>query len=170
MRSAACSRGVTLIEVMFALAILLVAASGMVGIHNQGVQMMADARQMTRATGIASDLVEQIESWGYTDGRLVDGNPGNNGELGDHGQFLAQALTYAGEYAEANLAAGPWYGIPTASLPAGYERYWNVADDDLDGNGTVDVKRIAVVVRWPHGNGFRRVVLVTSKLNPAVYR
>jgi len=169
MRSAARSRGVTLIEVMFALAILLVAASGMVGIHNQGVQMMADARQMTRATHLANDLVEQIDSWGYTDARLNDSNASNNADIGDM-QHAAQALTYAAEYDETRLGAGPWYGVPTASLPSGYERYWNVADTDLDGNGTPDVKIISVVVRWPHGNGFRRVVLITSKLNPAVYR
>jgi len=168
MSTSTAQRGVTLIEVMIALAIVMITATGMVGIHNQGAGMMADARKMTQATAIASDLVEQMASWDYaTDLRLVDS--GNNADFGDS-THVAQGTSYTAEFREADLARGTWNGIPTAALPVGYERMWNVADTDLDGDGTNDAKRIAVIVRWPHGAGFHRVVIVTSKVNPAVYR
>ncbi len=61
-----------------------------------------------------------------------------------------------------------------SGLGAEYERYWNVAYpidaiNDANGNGVPDSVRIAVIVRWQHGNGWRRVVLMGSIHNPAEF-
>jgi len=43
--------------------------------------------------------------------------------------------------------------------------------DDSNGNTVPDAARIAVIVRYPVGGvGFRRVVLMGTKLNPAEAR
>ena len=43
----------------------------------------------------------------------------------------------------------------------------SAATDDSNGNGVADGRRIAVVVRWPHGAGWRRVVLMGYKADPS---
>ena len=67
-----------------------------------------------------------------------------------------------------------WTGIPTAGLAVGgFERYWNVSTTDAtgalidaSGNGLADGMRIAVIVRWPQGGTWHRVVLHGFKVNP----
>jgi hypothetical protein len=87
--------------------------------------------------------------------------------------FEQAVPTLAPDHGEADLGTNPnlpWQGIGTADIAAaGYERYWNVSEsDDWNFNGKPDLKRIAVIVRWPLGGGFfRRIVLFTTKLNPA---
>ncbi len=160
--------GFTLVEVMIALAVILITATGAMGIYKMGIKVNADSRRLTRATAIAQDLVDNIALWPYDDARLKDGNLGNDNDVGD-ATFSAQNASFTADHAEADL--GTYLGLPSAALqPGGYERYWNVAEiDDSDGNAKADAKRIAVIVRWPDGPGsssFRRVVLLTTKANP----
>jgi hypothetical protein len=131
--------------------------------------MNGDALRMTRATAIAQDLLNQISTWPYNDARLANANTANDADVGDTA-FAFEGATPPFDHGEADLGAG-WLGIPTADLQGGgYERYWNVAtlaSDDTNGNGVPDAMRIAVIVRWPWGNGWRRIVLMAVKANPA---
>lgn len=164
-------RGLTLVETMVAMSIMLIGAMGMVATSKQGLRMNGDGRRMTRAVTIAQDLASQVELWEYADPRLANTSASNDPDYGDAAfAFEAATGTPAADHGEADLTAGgtEFEGLPAASLQAGqYERYWNVAEvDDANGNGNPDGKRIAVIVRWPQGAGFRRIVLHLAKSNP----
>jgi prepilin-type N-terminal cleavage/methylation domain-containing protein len=164
------SRGFSLLEPMIAMAVVLVGGMVVIGLHQVGLVLNDDARHVTRATAIAQDLLSQIEAWDYGDARLQNSNTSNDADLGDSG-FAFQGSSPPFDHREADLAAGTFQGIPTTELDAGYERYWNVAyPDDSNGNGVADGVRVAVIVRWPHGAGWRRVVLLGIKRNPVETR
>jgi hypothetical protein len=163
--------------VIVAMAILLVGAMGMAGLQVQGVRMEGDARRITRATAIAQDLLDQVSLWSWDDVRLgtvktIDASKLAN--LGDPGFAFERSGTPPADFSDTNLTAGgaAWLGIPTSDISAaGYQRYWNVAYvDDSNANGVADAVRIAVIVRYPTGAGFRRVVLLGLKRNPAEAR
>jgi Tfp pilus assembly protein PilV len=167
-------RGASLIEAMVAMVVLLVGALGMMSLHSTGVRMQNESREITRATAIAQDLLNQIQSWEYADARLANANTTNDRDVGDDAQlFNAHGTTPPFDHAEADLGVG-WTGIPAAALAAGgFERYWNVSTTDgagalidAGGNGLADGMRIAVIVRWPQGGTWHRVVLHGFKVNP----
>jgi len=164
-------RGFTLIESMVAMMVLLIGALGVMGLANQGEKMNGDGRRVMRATAIAQDLIANVELWNYADARLLNRIPDNDADIGDQALAFEAVSPPLYDYGEADLTAGgnPWLGVPAAGLADGaYERYWNVSEgDDWNTNGIPDAKRIAVIVRWPQGAGFRRIVLYTTKANPA---
>lgn len=178
----ASARGLTLIEAMAAMGVMLIGGLGMLALNAQGQKMNGDAVRMTRATAIAQDLLSQISLWDYGDARLADADTTNDADVGDAAFAFEQPGAPPADHGEADLILGgaAWLGIPAADVQAGgYERYWNVGFptaggallDDSNGNGIPDAMRIAVVVRWPTGGGaFRRVVLVAVKPNPAEAR
>lgn len=171
MRPTGRQRGLTLIEAMIAMAVLLIGATGMMAMNGQAVRLNADGRRMTRAVAIAEDMVAQLELWDYTDPRLANTTTANDADYGDSTfAFEGAPGSFAADHAEADLTMGgaDWNGLPTADLAAGqFERYWNVAEiDDANGNGVPDARRIAVIVRWPQGGGYRRIVLYLAKANP----
>jgi type II secretory pathway pseudopilin PulG len=170
-------RGVTLIEAMVAMLVLLVGATGMMSLHSTGLRMQGEAREITRATAIAQDLMSQIQSWEYTDARLSNANTSNDRDVGDDAQlFTVYGAAPPADHAEADLASGGagWTGIPAADLAiGGFERYWNVTTSNLDGtlidsgaNGLVDGMHVAVIVRWPQGGAWHKIVLHGFKVNP----
>jgi type II secretory pathway pseudopilin PulG len=170
-------RGTTLIESMVAMVILLVGALGMMSLHSTGLRLQGESREITRATAIAQDLMNQIQAWEYADVRLAEVNGANNLDVGDDAQlFNVYGTIPPFDHAEADLTAGGagWTGIPTADLSVGgFERYWNVTTLNPDGsvidsggNGLVDGMHIAVIVRWPQGGSWHRVVLHGFKVNP----
>jgi type IV pilus modification protein PilV len=170
-------RGVTLIEAMVAMVVLLVGAIGMVSLHSTGVRIQGEAREITRATAIAQDLMNQIQTWEYADARLANANAANDADPSDDsGAFSVYGTTPPFDHAEADLTAGggSWNGVPTADLATGgFERYWNVSTSNPDGtlidalgNGRADGMRIAVIVRWLQGSSWHRVVLHGFKVNP----
>ncbi len=166
------ARGFTLVEVMVAMAVLMIGAVGLIGMSMQGYRMNMDGRRITRATTLAQDLVNQIQLWDYNDPRLLNANTANDGDIFDTElKFEDGSKTPPADHGEADLTLGgaAWLGIPAAELQGGeYERYWNIAEpDDTNMNGTPDGKRITVIVRWRQGFGFRRVVLFAAKINPA---
>lgn len=172
MRTRHRQRGVTLVETVLAMGIMVIGAVGMIGLNNMGVRMNGDGRRMTRASAIAQDLVNQMQLWDYNDPRLANTNTANDADVADSAFALegpASSLVFDHTEGELEGAGVEWHGIPVADLAnTGYVRYWNVAQpDDLNANGIPDAKRIAVVVRWPQGSGFRRVVVLATRMNPA---
>ena len=177
-------RGASLIEVMTAMAVMLIGASGVAGLTTMGLRLDGDGRKITRATAIAEDLASQITLWPFTDARLENRVSTNDDDVGDTGFALERTADPSAlvDHGEADLIAGgaTWHGIPSP-LPAdvasnGFQRFWNVSLNDpanpgtpLDSNGnaTADGMRVAVIVRWPHGAGWRRIVVLVTKVNPA---
>jgi len=165
------TRGVTIIEALVSLAILTIGATGMVGMHRQSQVYLGDSLRMVRATTVAQDLIAQIETWSYDDPRLANSTAANDADLGDTAYAFATQATPPADHAEADLTAGglTWNGLPRSVLENnGMERFWNVSyTDDQNGNAVPDAVRVAVIVRWPQGAGWRRVVFMTVKPNPA---
>jgi prepilin-type N-terminal cleavage/methylation domain-containing protein len=147
-------RGVTLLEAMLAMAIVAIGATGTIAAHLFQVSRNAEARRISEATALAQDLVENMSLWAWNDVRLTDTQVSNNDDLGDTARAF-EGNTFVADHAEADLATGPspWTGLPAR---AGFERYWNVARVGTQ-------SRIAVIVRWPQGSGWRRVVAFTSR-------
>lgn len=150
-------RGTTLIEAMVALVVVAVGAAGAIGLHAQQLAMNAEARRITEATALAQDMVENISLWAWNDTRLADSKTGNNADIGDTAQAFEGYTTAQAETASDHKAAdlGAWTGLPDRS---GFERYWNVAVDN-----TARLAKVAVIVRWQQGSGWRRVVAFTSR-------
>jgi prepilin-type N-terminal cleavage/methylation domain-containing protein len=181
-------RGTTLIEAMIAMAIIAIAAVGMVSLNAMGARMDGEARRVTRATAIAQDLLTQVvQVWPYTDGRLANSNTANDLDIGDTQFKLEQdgdPLSYTDtsgqpDHGEADLTAGgtTWLGLQAADIQ-GYQRYWsvssrNLADGgnlDANGNGVADAVQVAAIVRFQVGASWRRVVVLGVKPNPADLR
>jgi hypothetical protein len=166
-------RGATLIEAMIAMAILMIGASGLAATNHQSALVLGDSQRLTRATVVARDLISQIETWDFDDPRLSNADASNDGDIGDSAaQFMALAAPPA-DHGEGDLAGGGgWNGLPSSYVTdAGMERYFNIAYvDDANGNGVWDAVRIAVIVRWPQGGAWRRVVFPFVKSNPADVR
>jgi hypothetical protein len=164
------ARGATILEAILSMAVLMIGATGLVGMHTQSQAFLGDSLRLGRATAVAQDMMSQVESWDYTDPRLVNATTANDADLGDSaGRFITEA-TPPFDHGEADLTAGGavWNGLGRDGLEsAGMERYWNVSyTDDGNGNAVPDAVRVAVIVRWPQGNAWRRVVFVTAKVNP----
>jgi type II secretory pathway pseudopilin PulG len=170
----AAPRGMTILEAVVAMAVLLIGVTGVMGLHTTGLRLNDDARKLTRATAIADDLLHAIDLWRYDDPRLANAIPANDGDVADAAGAFESGPTPAADHGEADLALGAFDGVTQPELTDGnpFERYWDVAyPDDLDGDGVPDAVRIAVVVRWPTPAGqtdrWRRIVLHAVKLNPA---
>jgi len=174
MRHTRLQRGATLIEAVAAMAVLMVGAAGLVGLQRQSTFFMGDSRRTTRAAAFAQDLANQIELWDYTDPRLANTDTSNDADLGDSAFQFEQLSTPPADHGEADLTLGGtvWTGLPSGLMDAnGMERFWNVAYlDDYNANGTPDAVRVAVIVRWPHGAGWRRTVFMVTKVNPGDVR
>jgi len=170
-------RGVSLIEAMVAMVILLVGALGMMTLHSTGLRLQNESREVTRATAIAQDLMNQLQSWEYADTRLVNASPANDADVGDDARLFEASGPPPYDHAEVDLTAGgaTWTGIPTASLATGgFERYWNVSTTnpatgniyDSNSNNQADGMHVAVIVRWPQGGRWHRIALHGFKVNP----
>lgn len=171
MRSQRTQRGLTLIEAMIAMAVMLIGVTGLVGLSRQGIRLNADGRRITSAVAIAQDALNQINTWEYNDPRLTNTITSNDADYADDAlAFEGDPGKFDFDHDEASIEKDgtKWLGIPAVQLQTqGYERYWNVAEiDDQNGNGIWDGRRIAVVVRWQQGGGWRRIVLHAAKLNP----
>ncbi len=163
--SRATHRGTTILETMVAVAVMIVAAIGTLSLHVQQLRMNADARRTTEAVALARDMVENISTWQYADARLAKVQAGLVDFADDAFAFEGASPVFDHSEADLTAAGAVWNGLPPRF---GYERYWNVAYvDDADANGVPDAVRIAVIVRWQSQVGWRRVVLLTTKLNPA---
>jgi prepilin-type N-terminal cleavage/methylation domain-containing protein len=177
------ARGFTLVEVLVAVFVLLIGATGVMTLYSQGRRLHGDARHMTRATAIAQDLLAAIEFWDFDNqatagGPLYNSQPLNDANIGDvgyHFESSADPLTDGlADHGEADLPAG-FTGLPAAALLplAGggteYQRFWNVAVPP-NATGGHDAMMIAVVVRWRAGLGgtsWHRLTLLSVKPNPA---
>jgi type IV pilus modification protein PilV len=155
-------RGTTLVEAMVAMVVVAIGAAGAIGLHTQQLGMNGEARRITEATALAQDMVENMSLWAWDDARLADTNSGNNADIGDTAQAFETYTTTQAEAAADHKATdlgAAWTGLggaPGYVARVGFERYWNVAASGSQ-------KRIAVIVRWQQGSGWRRVVALTSR-------
>lgn len=153
-RPAPGARGISLLESMIAMVVVAIGAAGTIAVNAHMASRNGEARRITEATGIAQDMVENMAGWAWDDPRLSDNDTTNNGKLGDPDRKFETA-TFTADHGEADLTlnSATWTGLPTRG---DFQRYWNVAADGTQ-------RRIAVIVRWPSGAGWKRVVSYTSR-------
>jgi len=166
-------RGYTLIEVMVAMAVMLIGSMGLLSIYEMGVRMDGQARMAARATDLADDLITQMQTWDYVnDARLQNVNLANDPDYADENQAFEGTITPAlYDHQETELEASPygWNGVPSATATAlGFTRYWNIASVDYDSNGNLTGQRVAAIVVWNYSGQGRRVVVLSFIPNPEV--
>lgn len=158
-------RGGTLIEAMFAMTVMLTGAAAMVGLHRQALFFNGDGRKLTRAAGLASDLLANLESLPTSNALLSNTNTSNDADIADSGDEAEEDEwdpVASTDHSWAELPAG-WPGLTSASAVAGgtvlaetdFQVYWNVSQTTA---ATYSHTNIAAIVRWRHGAGWRRVV------------
>lgn len=149
----AAERGVTLVEAMIAVLVLLTGATGTIAVHAYQVNRNAEARRVSEASALAQDLAENMSLWAWDDVRLTDVDTSNNPDLGDTA-YRFEGSSFTADHSETELGSS-YTGLASR---AGFERYWNVAEDAVQRR-----RRIAVIVRWQHGGGWHRVVVLTTR-------
>lgn len=181
-------RGLSLVEVMVSLVLLALGLVGLAQMQIVGSRANRFGRNMTLASELARDLVENATLWKYGDPRLApmdtvaalsdpkvaalfslprdetlpSSQRAQFGEVaGDPNAVNAGALgTYAGTGSDLDKDGRP-----------DFRRYWSVLAVDPNGDGVADSKFVVVVVRWHEpGVGMRQVFATTVKANAEVFR
>lgn len=163
-------RGGTLIEAMIAMVVMLTGAAAMAGLHRQALYFNGDGRKLTRASALAADLLANLERLDYTDPLLGNANAGNDADIVDSSYVLegdSVSPSSVTDHSWSELPAS-WPGVTSASAIAGatslgatgLEVYWNVRETV---GPTYSYKQIAAIVRWSHGQGWRRLVVLGAK-------
>lgn len=147
-------RGFTLLEVMIAMAILSVGILGLVGMQITAIRANRQGSKMSQALFLAESELDVLMDYGYADTRLVDANSGNNPGLGAPFPMLDQYAVDPTSVADGFDAYtlnqfGASTGVPIAVATTGFQRYWQISDEETNADlAGPDVKRINVVVRF----------------------
>lgn len=183
------ARGVTLIEVMVSLGVLLIGMLGMAHMQVVAVRQSQLSANMTRASALAQGLVENIAMWRYNDPRLsplatveaLDDelvadrfDLPRDADLSGDADRLMQFGEAADDPSATNADAlgefdGALADVDDDGNPI-FRRYWNVFAWDPDGDGLPNAKFVLVVVRWNEPNvGMRQIYTTAVKANEEVY-
>jgi prepilin-type N-terminal cleavage/methylation domain-containing protein len=167
----------TLLEVMIALAILAVGASGAISTVVYSSRSLGTGQNVERATVLAQSLLSALMAAPSTaQGSGASASPKtlftntyagvgtNDDDVADSANAFTAATLAASKYdhAESELTGTPFAAL-VAPLPTGFERYWNIAPVIAgSANGVV----LAVIVRWREGTVWRRTVVVGTRYFP----
>jgi len=167
--------GVTLLEAMIAMGVLVMGSLGLLMLHQASVRMNTEARVVERATLLAQDLMSQMQTWNYAaDPRLGNTTTANDADFADSNWLFAQPVgnfVFDHQESELETQAAPfnWLGVPSVTAAQlGFTRYWNVAAADYDSNGVLNGLRVAAIVRWQNEQTgtANRVVVIGFLPNP----
>jgi hypothetical protein len=164
----AADRGISLIETMIALSVLLIGLVGLARLQVLGLTANEGARTYTRAQELARELSSGLEQLDFSDSRLTAAGPASATAPTTFGSLMGVTTT-TGVH---TLAEGLPPGVTAEPCPLfnGYKcsRRWTVWDYTSN-NGTVAAKLIAVSVvyqeRWLELD--RETVIYLQKSSPA---
>ncbi len=144
-------KGLSIIEVMVAIAIFSIGFSGIAGLQLSSSFKNRNASDTASAYVSATDWVEGVVSLPFTDALLVDGAGANNGAAG-----LNDGLS---PYNPANADG--------SSTTDNYTIFWNIEDNDISipADGQADLKTIRFFVSWNSVQGQKVVTLNYIKPN-----
>lgn len=143
------NNGFTLLEVMVGIGIFAIGLIGVMGISTLSLYYNAMSRQINIAQMFGQDLAIQLQNLSpdpgsnFLDPAVSDTNTANNNALGIIDVINDNPTSPAPEHNESEL------GIPSPRYEGiTYQRFWNVADIDQNGDGVFETKAIAIIVRW----------------------
>lgn len=164
-------RGLTLIEAMVALSVLLVGLLGLLRLHVVGTTSNTGGRMHTQATEMARELVAGLERLPYEDSLLSEIGSADDDPPSTFGWLLAADGTVTSTSGVHGDHAGEVVpGVRLASeLPAGYQRRWTVWHYLAPGTTIPAASIVAVSVVWkePSFGRPREIVMYTQIPNPA---
>ena len=133
--------GYTLLEVLFAIFIILVVFVGLANVMTMLVWSTAMSNSVDTATDLAQDKMEELKTAWPTSPTLADANTGNDTDLESTSNF---------DYHQVN--------IDPLGRPGGiFTRTWNIADN----KPTAGIKTVVVIVTWNDKLGSHKVSLWT---------
>ena len=158
------SRGLTILEVMIALSMLLVGLLGMMHLQIIGIGSNNGGRLQTIGTEIAQELVSGLERLPFGDGLInATGTSGPTAPT-PFGRLATGATiaTGASEWSDSTMKV-PGVRLDT-ELPPGFKRRWTVWGYSPSAGALPAVKLVAVSVTWrePALAMPREVVLYTQ--------
>jgi type IV pilus assembly protein PilV len=130
--------GLTLLEVLVAMAIFAIGLLGVVALQTTAMQGNATSIKMTRAVQLAGEQIESLLTLDYDNGLLVDTSGNGEGDLNAHA---------AGSADHSRL------GVRAGEVGPTYDIFWNTADDMFMTN----TKTIRVIVAWQEEGRTKRV-------------
>jgi prepilin-type N-terminal cleavage/methylation domain-containing protein len=128
--------GFTLVEVLIALAILVIGLLGTLTLGITSINQNAYTRHLAQATTLAEEELENLLSLPYTHSSLTDTD-------GDGADGLDDA--------DSTTADHSFSGNPVDDR---FYIYWNVAEDRAGTTVAYGVKTIVVIVRWREGGNW----------------
>jgi type IV pilus assembly protein PilV len=126
-------KGFTILEVIVAISILTVGLLAVASMQTSSIQGNSLAAHVTEGTTLAQDKMEALLALSYDDADL---DPAGN----PHGETQAEKDTHPG-----------------------YLINWDVAETDVNGDGTNESKRIEVTTSWTDRGVQRQSVLTCLK-------
>ncbi len=173
-------RGFTLIEVIVALALLLIGIVGMMNLHVFGSTSDAAARDRTLASKVGEELLRGLERLPLTDPQLApntsgDAVPAEFGPLLDGNTVMggtyftwSDASPVPGVRTDAELAAGPEALLADPQTGEGLQRRWTVWDY-VPAGGKATVTRlisVSIIYHEPGRPKPRELVFYGQRDNP----
>ncbi len=144
--------GFSLLEVLIAITILSVGVLAVAGMQSTSIKSNYASNRMANAIGLVQEKMEWLMGLGYTDIRLTDNNPSNNGNLTT--AFGTSSSTGGANNYDGYLEQG----IDRHGDAGGdFDRFYNVADS----TPAPDMKTVAVMIRWQEKGKTRTVALET---------
>lgn len=173
-------RGMTLVELMMAMAVLLLGLAGLLAASLTALRQNSFAAKQNQATAVARDMVEALGRWDYQDARLVN-DTANDTQLLESGPVPAST---PGCVCELDLDAQSPPGVGVAAATPADSGALAADALDLNEDGQADFRRqaslapvladgvqvglrISVVVSWQQDGLRRQVVLHAMKYDPA---
>ena len=166
-------RGMTLLEVMIALAVLAFGLSGAFATVGYASRFQSTAAHVEEASALAQSLLSVLLAVPYSatgaGGASLFANASltNDGDIADTAGNFALATVPAGSFDHVDGDLGGILSQSVIPLPtgarSGYQRYWNIAAlPSTVGSGVT----IAVIVRWSESGTWRRTVVVGTRFQP----
>lgn len=183
------ARGMTLIELLVAFAVLAISLIGIASLQIASSHMNQMSERLAIASALATDLIENATLWSYTDPRLnasdtitsttativgqrsilVSGITLNTTSTPTfaEGSGTPSALTNNALYGGTTLYQGYTQSQVSGSVP--FQRYWSVFNYTSPVDGNTNGKLVVVTVLWyePAAYGYKEVTASTFISDPA---